>query len=293
MAAATPAAMHTVSPSAAPALPPRGAKYAVNRSSSAPNLPLQGIRLLVNIAIMRSRGELMIRQPVTPTALHPSPMHMVSRHFPAASAFGHHMIQIIGHPGQITQVFQQGKERKEDRHRRQHHRDHPSGSQHHAVQHRTGQPPWRPPAHPSVSSPPDTATVPPATATLMADLPPATVSHSTKNRSRSISGIPVFLPVSSRSHIELCQSFSTYLLPGHHCRSGILRRCHPSLRRLRNRHRSGTAVILCHHTDLLLKQLQSLRPGCSAERHHGNAQTALQGIAVHLLCPVCLLHPSG
>lgn len=39
--------------------------------------PLQGIKLLVRMATSRSRGESMIRQPVTPTALQPRPMHMV------------------------------------------------------------------------------------------------------------------------------------------------------------------------------------------------------------------------
>ena len=49
--------------------------------------PLQGIRLLVSTAISRSRGESMMRQPVTPTALHPSPMHMVSACLPQELAF--------------------------------------------------------------------------------------------------------------------------------------------------------------------------------------------------------------
>jgi len=41
------------------------------------NRPLQGTKLLVRIAIIRSRGESMIRQPVTPTALQPKPMDIV------------------------------------------------------------------------------------------------------------------------------------------------------------------------------------------------------------------------
>lgn len=40
------------------------------------NLPLQGTKLLVSIAMSRSRGESMIRHPTTPAALHPNPMHM-------------------------------------------------------------------------------------------------------------------------------------------------------------------------------------------------------------------------
>lgn len=41
------------------------------------NLPLQGTKLLVKMAINRSRGESMIRQPTQPAALQPNPMHMV------------------------------------------------------------------------------------------------------------------------------------------------------------------------------------------------------------------------
>ncbi len=39
--------------------------------------PLHGTRLLVSIAISRSRGESTIRQPTTPAALQPKPIHMV------------------------------------------------------------------------------------------------------------------------------------------------------------------------------------------------------------------------
>lgn len=39
--------------------------------------PLHGTREFVSIAIRRSRGESIMRQPVTPAALHPSPMSMV------------------------------------------------------------------------------------------------------------------------------------------------------------------------------------------------------------------------
>lgn len=41
------------------------------------NLPLQGTKLLVRIAINLSRGELIILHPITPAALQPKPMHMV------------------------------------------------------------------------------------------------------------------------------------------------------------------------------------------------------------------------
>ncbi len=39
--------------------------------------PLHGTRLLVSIAISRSRGESTIRQPTTPAALQPKPIHIV------------------------------------------------------------------------------------------------------------------------------------------------------------------------------------------------------------------------
>ena len=48
------------------------------------NLPLQGTKLLVIMAISRSLGESIIRHPVTPTALQPNPMHIVSACLPQA-----------------------------------------------------------------------------------------------------------------------------------------------------------------------------------------------------------------
>ncbi|CDC73490.1 resolvase domain protein [Candidatus Colimorpha enterica] len=48
------------------------------------NLPLQGMKLFVSTASSRSRFESIIRQPVTPTALQPKPMHIVSACFPQA-----------------------------------------------------------------------------------------------------------------------------------------------------------------------------------------------------------------
>ncbi len=39
--------------------------------------PLQGTKLLVIMAISRSLGESMMRQPMIPAALQPKPMHMV------------------------------------------------------------------------------------------------------------------------------------------------------------------------------------------------------------------------
>ena len=51
------------------------------------NLPLQGIKLLVIIAISLSLGESIILHPVTPHALHPNPMHIVIICFPLQQAF--------------------------------------------------------------------------------------------------------------------------------------------------------------------------------------------------------------
>ena len=51
------------------------------------NRPLQGTKLLVMVAISRSRGESIMRQPTTPAALQPKPMHMVSACLPQAQAF--------------------------------------------------------------------------------------------------------------------------------------------------------------------------------------------------------------
>ena len=44
-------------------------------------------KLLVKIAISLSLGELIILQPITPAALQPNPMHMVSACFPEVQAF--------------------------------------------------------------------------------------------------------------------------------------------------------------------------------------------------------------
>lgn len=39
--------------------------------------PLHGTKALVTVAIIRSLGDEIMRQPVTPAALQPNPMHMV------------------------------------------------------------------------------------------------------------------------------------------------------------------------------------------------------------------------
>ena len=46
--------------------------------------PLHGMKLLVRIAISRSRFESMMRAPTTPAALQPSPIHIVSACLPHA-----------------------------------------------------------------------------------------------------------------------------------------------------------------------------------------------------------------
>ena len=49
--------------------------------------PLQGTNTFVKIAINLSRGESIILQPVTPQALHPNPIHIVSACLPHALHF--------------------------------------------------------------------------------------------------------------------------------------------------------------------------------------------------------------
>ena len=46
------------------------------------NLPLQGTREIVSMAISRSLGESIILAPVTPAALHPRPIHIVRHCLP-------------------------------------------------------------------------------------------------------------------------------------------------------------------------------------------------------------------
>ena len=63
---------------------PPPAKNREIKVTSRGSLPLQGIKLLVSKAMFRSRGESIIRQPVTPAALQPSPMQVVKACFPQA-----------------------------------------------------------------------------------------------------------------------------------------------------------------------------------------------------------------
>ena len=60
------------------------AKNSVIRVTRAGRRPLQGTKLLVRMAMSRSLGESMIRQPVTPAALHPKPIAIVRACFPQA-----------------------------------------------------------------------------------------------------------------------------------------------------------------------------------------------------------------
>ena len=46
------------------------------------NLPLQGTKLLVSMAINLSLGESIILHPITPAALHPNPIHIVKHCLP-------------------------------------------------------------------------------------------------------------------------------------------------------------------------------------------------------------------
>ena len=70
---------------AKPVAPAR--KNIVITAMSVGNLPLQGTKLFVSMAIIRSLGESIILHPVTPTALQPKPIHIVSACFPQVFAF--------------------------------------------------------------------------------------------------------------------------------------------------------------------------------------------------------------
>ena len=68
-----------------PALAPM--KNMVMMAMRVGNRPLQGTKLLVMVAIRRSLGESMIRQPTTPAALQPKPIAMVRACLPQVQAF--------------------------------------------------------------------------------------------------------------------------------------------------------------------------------------------------------------
>ena len=76
------------SPAASSPLPaPAPAKNMVMRAIRVGKRPLQGTKLLVKVAMSRSRGLSMMRQPVTPAALQPKPMAMVRACLPQERAF--------------------------------------------------------------------------------------------------------------------------------------------------------------------------------------------------------------
>ena len=84
--AAMPKRMTPVSRRAARALeekaPAAPVKNRVMRVRITGKRPLQGTKLLVRMAMRRSLGESMIRQPVTPAALQPKPIQRVRPCFP-------------------------------------------------------------------------------------------------------------------------------------------------------------------------------------------------------------------
>jgi hypothetical protein len=95
--------------------------------------PLHSEKLLVMIAISRSRGLSIMRVATTPAALQPKPMHIVSACLPCAPQRRNSPVQVERHARQVAEVLEQREQRKEDRHRRQHHADHPGRRQIHAV----------------------------------------------------------------------------------------------------------------------------------------------------------------
>ena len=78
----------------APRPPAAPTKNMVIREMSIGRRPLQGTKLLVSMAIRRSRGESIIRQPTTPAALQPKPIHVVSACFPQAPQLWKHLSRL-------------------------------------------------------------------------------------------------------------------------------------------------------------------------------------------------------
>ena len=76
------------------------------------NRPLHGTKVLVRIAISLSLGESIILAPVTPTALHPNPMHIVRACFPQAEHFLKHLSRlkaILGRYPRSSKMVNKGK----------------------------------------------------------------------------------------------------------------------------------------------------------------------------------------
>ena len=80
---ATDSSTHAVS-APAPSSAELEEKLRQMKKISAGKRPLHGTKAFVATAISRSRGESMMRQPVTPAALQPRPMHSVSDCLPHA-----------------------------------------------------------------------------------------------------------------------------------------------------------------------------------------------------------------
>lgn len=72
---------------AAPQKAEAPAKNMVIIAMRAGKRPLHGTKALVTVAIIRSLGDEIMRQPVTPAALQPNPMHIVRACFPQVPAF--------------------------------------------------------------------------------------------------------------------------------------------------------------------------------------------------------------
>ena len=70
------------------------------------NRPLHGTKELLIIAINRSLGESMIRQPTMPAALHPNPIHIVNACFPQACAFLKYLSKLNATREGVAQVLQ-------------------------------------------------------------------------------------------------------------------------------------------------------------------------------------------
>ena len=83
-----------------------------------------------------------MRQPTTPAALQPKPMHMVSACLPQV-CFLEAVVQIEGNARKVSKIFQQSEQREEDCHRGSmtgnDPRQHPPNAQHQTVV----QPFWR------------------------------------------------------------------------------------------------------------------------------------------------------
>ena len=108
------------------------------------NRPLQGRKALVSTARSRSRGESMIRHPVTPAALQPRPMHMVRACLPQAHRANPRSRRKATR-GKYPHILQESKEWEKNGHRRQHHSHHPGHGGIDPIQQRAGQIPRQAP----------------------------------------------------------------------------------------------------------------------------------------------------